>query len=201
RHVLQTAKENHERETAWLTLNSILGAAAIQDLFLPADDQQWTYDFLSMRVFGEYLPEHAAEMQKVTDKVTDTRDAEFLRQLAHWLIGMRENPHYIFSFSLSEKGNLLSQWRAYANKGVALGFPREELTHVSPHYSLLDCQYYDLDEESEDYYKNLDKIDELQGCIELACKRSEESKSLSLDHWLDAFSSIKATSIFSLFFA
>lgn len=85
-----------------------------------------------------------------TENVSDAQDAEFLRQLAHWLIGMRENPHYIFSFSLSEKGNLLSQWRAYTphGTGVSIGFNESDVKlYVQMNdLRLLKC-IYDLEEQ------------------------------------------------------
>jgi hypothetical protein len=59
----------------------------------------------------------------------NAEETSFLQQFPVWLQNMRNNPHYIFSFSLSEKGNLLSQWRAYTphGTGVSIGFNHSDI--------------------------------------------------------------------------
>ena len=70
---------------------------------------------------------------------------------------MRDNPHYIFSFSLSEEGNLLSQWRAYASygTGISIGFNHSDLETYAKNndLSLIQCIY-----ETEDQISFLEAI-------------------------------------------
>jgi Protein of unknown function (DUF2971) len=71
---------------------------------------------------------------------------DFLVELKDWtnqLIGL---PHYIFVFSLTEKGNLLSQWRAYTpsgEAGVSIGFSKEALEKIAAQkgFELIKCLY------------------------------------------------------------
>ena len=55
---------------------------------------------------------------------SDDTTREFLRQLEEWLRHRLVDGHLVFVVSLSEEGNLLSQWRAYSpvGKGVSAGF-------------------------------------------------------------------------------
>jgi len=60
-----------------------------------------------------------AVVAKRQNQETNQTLIDFLVELKDWtnqLIGL---PHYIFVFSLTEKGNLLSQWRAYTPSGEA----------------------------------------------------------------------------------
>lgn len=55
-----------------------------------------------------------------------------------------EESQFPFIFSLSEQGDLLSQWRAYAYpKGVAIGFDKKELDAIATNsnMNLMDCVY------------------------------------------------------------
>ena len=65
--------------------------------------------------------------------VTDQQDSAFLAQVPSWLANMKSNPHYIFSFSLSEDGNVLSQWRAYTpyGTGVSIGLNKADLERLA----------------------------------------------------------------------
>jgi len=52
---------------------------------------------------------------------------DFLVELRVWINQLIGIPHDIFAFSLTEKGNLLSQWRAYTplgDAGVSIGFSK-----------------------------------------------------------------------------
>ncbi|KTC64987.1 Protein of uncharacterised function (DUF2971) (plasmid) [Legionella adelaidensis] len=66
-------------------------------------------------------------------------------QIYGWLKSIKKNPPFIFSFSLSEKGNLLSQWRAYTpcGIGVSIGFKKHDLDKYAAKHalSLMKCIY------------------------------------------------------------
>ena len=70
-------------------------------------------------------------------------------------------PHYLFVFSLSEEGNLLSQWRGYTplGAGVSIGFNQDKLQRHAQQkgFSLIKCLYK---KEEQDNILNplLDKI-------------------------------------------
>ena len=72
-------------------------------------------------------------------------ESMFLQQFPNWLQNMKNNPHYIFSFSLSEKGNLLSQWRAYTphGTGVSIGFNKSDIENyvLNNDMRLVQCIY------------------------------------------------------------
>lgn len=72
---------------------------------------------------------------------------EFLRQLERWLRHRLVDGHLVFAVSLSEHGNLLSQWRAYSpvGKGVSAGFDRHifRITALRQGYRLGKCLYDD----------------------------------------------------------
>lgn len=86
---------------------------------------------------------------KVTERYKEQKNDELslrlLVQIPKWIQNMRNNPHYIFSFSLSEKGNLLSQWRAYTphGTGISIGFNHSDLTNFAKNsgLSLVKCIY------------------------------------------------------------
>lgn len=84
---------------------------------------------------------YAANQAKliIDNAVTYSENEEkLLRQLSTWLDQYIRSNHFIFSFSLSENGNLLSQWRAYTPKeaGVSIGFNKDDLEKH--------CEKYDL---------------------------------------------------------
>ena len=71
---------------------------------------------------------------------------EFLIELRDWINQLIVLPHYIFVFSLTEKGNLLSQWRAYTpsgEDGVSIGFSKEGLEKIAMQkgFELIKCVY------------------------------------------------------------
>jgi len=72
--------------------------------------------------------------------------SKLLNQLKNWLSQYLNPTHFIFSFSLSESGNLLSQWRAYTPEeaGVSIGFNEDELKlHANKYnFQLVKCIYH-----------------------------------------------------------
>ncbi|WP_158616483.1 DUF2971 domain-containing protein [Legionella septentrionalis] len=78
----------------------------------------------------KYGMSHFVELLEKMKKQQAYRRCVYLFEyIQHWLEAMQADPPYIFSFSLSEKGNLLSQWRAYTpyGIGVSLGFKVADL--------------------------------------------------------------------------
>ena len=76
---------------------------------------------------------------------SDATKREFLRQFEVWLRDRLVNGHLVFVASLSEQGNLLSQWRAYSpvGKGVSLGFDPQYIRTIAQQqvYRLGKCVY------------------------------------------------------------
>ena len=58
--------------------------------------------------------------ERFLSATSDKKD--FLRQFYSWLESFTSTPYHLFIFSLTEEGNLLSQWRSYTphGKGVRL---------------------------------------------------------------------------------
>ena len=71
----------------------------------------------------------------VVRPVGEQHDAisEISRQFGAWLSERVQNGPLVFVVSLTEKGNLLSQWRGYTphGQGVSLGFPPQHLAQVT----------------------------------------------------------------------
>lgn len=94
---------------------------------------------------------YGAELFKVVvaerqNRETDQTLIEFLIEFREWLNQLIGLPHYIFVFSLTEKGNLLSQWRAYTpsgEAGVSIGFSQEGLKKLAAErgFELMQCLY------------------------------------------------------------
>jgi hypothetical protein len=93
---------------------------------------------------------HIVKNRRAT--TADKQDLDFLEQFPAWLQNMRNNPHYIFLFSLSEKGNLLSQWRAYTphGTGISIGFNQSDIKGLAQKQGLrlLKCIYDHNEQES-----------------------------------------------------
>jgi hypothetical protein len=92
---------------------------------------------------AELLKTVVAERQ---NRETDHTLIEFLIEFRDWLNQLIGLPHYIFVFSLTEKGNLLSQWRAYTppgEAGVSIGFSQEGLRKLTTErgFELIQCLY------------------------------------------------------------
>lgn len=87
---------------------------------------------------------------------------DFLVELRDWINQLINVPHYIFVFSLTEKGNLLSQWRAYTPSGaagVSIGFSKKDLeaTAKPKGFVLIKC-LYDRKEQLDVLNATLDEI-------------------------------------------
>lgn len=100
-------------------------------------------DANEIRYGAELLKTIVTERQNVE---TDHTLSEFLTELREWLNQLIGLPHYIFVFSLTEKGNLLSQWRAYTpsgEAGVSIGFSKEGLKKLAAErgFELIKCLY------------------------------------------------------------
>lgn len=86
---------------------------------------------------------------------------QFLIELSNRMDHLMRNPHYLFVFALSEKGNLLSQWRGYTplGAGVSIGFNQGKLQkHAQQRdFSLIKC-IYKKEEQDKHLYFSLEKI-------------------------------------------
>mgnify|MGYP001234663262 CR=1 FL=1 len=93
---------------------------------------------------------------------TNQSVVEFLIEFKEWLNQLIGLPHYIFVFSLTEKGNLLSQWRAYTppgETGVSIGFSHEGLKRLAAErgFELIKC-FYDNNEQLSILNSEIDAI-------------------------------------------
>lgn len=96
------------------------------------------------------------------NRETDQTVIDFLVEFRDWITQLIGHPHYIFVFSLTEKGNLLSQWRAYTPSGVtgvSIGFTEEGLRTIATQrgFELIKC-LYDRNEQEDILNKELDAI-------------------------------------------
>ena len=110
---------------------------------------------------------YGAELFKrvVTERQNQEVDenlVDFLVELREWVTTFIIMPHYIFVFALTEKGNLLSQWRAYTPSGaagVSIGFSKEGLERLASQrgFVLIRC-LYDRTEQADVLNATLDVI-------------------------------------------
>lgn len=65
----------------------------------------------------------------ISGSKVDENQGRFLDEFSNWLDTFSHTIHQYFVFSLTEEGNLLSQWRGYTpkGKGVSIGFEPKEL--------------------------------------------------------------------------
>lgn len=94
---------------------------------------------------------YGAELFKtvIAERQNQERDValiDFLLELREWINQLIGIPHYMFVFSLTEEGNLLSQWRAYtppSETGVSIGFSKEGLEKIATQkgFELIKCLY------------------------------------------------------------
>ena len=79
------------------------------------------------------------------ERENPTKVKSFMFELMNWLVQLRDLPHYVFIFSVSEHSNLLSQWRAYTRhgSGVSIGFLKEDLDRlaIANQMKLVKCIY------------------------------------------------------------
>jgi hypothetical protein len=66
------------------------------------------------------------------------KEADFLGEFHSWLGSFINTAYHLFIFSLTEEGNLLSQWRSYTphGKGVAIGFAAQLLMKTVQEHDL-----------------------------------------------------------------
>ena len=78
------------------------------------------------------------------------QESEFLGQLHSWLITFTKTAYHLFVFSLTEEGNLLSQWRSYTphGKGIAIGFNAQFLVEKvqANNLKIVKCLYESADQ-------------------------------------------------------
>jgi len=76
---------------------------------------------------------HARDIisKETSKRIDSSRGVEkyFLQQFFEWLKRFSNTPYHLFVVSLTEEGNLLSQWRSYTphGKGVSIGFEPKAL--------------------------------------------------------------------------
>lgn len=87
-------------------------------------------------------------LQKLVEKRKQNEEgylSDFLGELQTWINQLIGIPHYIFVFSISGKGNLLSQWRGYTShgSGVSIGFNKVDLERLAKlnDFILVKCVY------------------------------------------------------------
>ncbi len=115
----------------------------VEDSRLRISHVYYMNDASEIKYGAELFKTVVAERQK---RERDQNLIDFLVELRDWtnqLIGL---PHCIFVFSLTEKGNLLSQWRAYTpfgEAGVSIGFSKERLEKIATQkgFELIKCLY------------------------------------------------------------
>lgn len=115
----------------------------VEDRCLRVSHVYYMNDANEIRYGAELFKTVVTERQ---NQETDQTLINFLIEFGNWLNQLIGLPHYIFVFSLTEKGNLLSQWRAYTPSGVAgisIGFSEEGLKNIASQrgFELIKCLY------------------------------------------------------------
>lgn len=115
----------------------------VEDRLLRISHVYYMSDANEIRYGAELFKTVVAERQ---NRETNQTLIEFLAELRDWLNQLIGLPHYIFVFSLTEKGNLLSQWRAYTpfgEAGVSIGFSKEGLEKIATEkgFEIIKCLY------------------------------------------------------------
>lgn len=115
----------------------------VEDRRLRISHVYYMNDANEIKYGAELFKAVVAERQ---NRETDQTLIEFLIEFREWLNQLIGLPHYIFVFSLTEKGNLLSQWRAYTpsgEAGVSIGFSQEGLKKLAAErgFELIQCLY------------------------------------------------------------
>jgi hypothetical protein len=115
----------------------------VEDHHLWISHVYYMNDANEIKYGAELLKTVVAERQ---NRETDHTLVEFLIEFKKWLNQLIGLPHYIFVFSLTEKGNLLSQWGAYTpsgEAGVGIGFSQEGLKKLATErgFELIKCLY------------------------------------------------------------
>lgn len=115
----------------------------VEDRQLRISHVYYMNDANEIKYGAELFKTVVAERQ---NRETDPTLVDFLVEFRDWLNQLIGLPHYIFVFSLTEKGNLLSQWRAYTpsgEAGVSIGFSKEGLEKIAAKkgFELIKCLY------------------------------------------------------------
>ena len=106
----------------------------------------WASNVHYMNDYVEY--KHGIEiMQRVLRELQSNpawnSRAPVLREVESYLPRMERR--HIFAACFCESDDLLSQWRGYANDGVALGFKYDELSAAMAGFNLAKCAYHEAD--------------------------------------------------------
>lgn len=108
----------------------------------------------------KHLQQIVVDVVKAVGEQSDTV-SEISRQFGKWLTERVQREPLVFVVSLTEKGNLLSQWRGYTpyGQGVSLGFSPQHLAKVtaSASFTLGKC-IYKPDQHNEIVVKLLNSI-------------------------------------------
>lgn len=115
----------------------------VEDRQLRISHVYYMNDANEIKYGAELFKTVVAERQ---NRKMDPTLVDFLAEFRDWLNQLMGLPHYIFVFSLTEKGNLLSQWRAYTpsgEAGVSIGFSKEGLEKIAARkgFELIKCLY------------------------------------------------------------
>jgi Protein of unknown function (DUF2971) len=129
---------------------SIEGLMGIVDAkALWASEVRYLNDAQELYHFGSLANQQILQAQGTN---SDTEGLEILRQFGEWLKERLSSGPLVFVSSLTENGNLLSQWRGYCphGKGVSLGFNPHKLVEAADTkaFSLGRC-IYDSKKQSE----------------------------------------------------
>lgn len=118
-----------ERPTVMLyhytSLEGLLGI--VESCSLRAGDLRYMNDAQELTYFTDLLATAAA---LITEPAADI---EILRQLIGWLTSRRHGSRIVCAASMTEQGNLLSQWRGYCphGRGVSIGFQAGDLSKTA----------------------------------------------------------------------
>lgn len=125
-------------------------------------------------------------VDKRISKALLREEKEFLEQFHSWLETFITTPYHIFVFSLSEKGNLLSQWRSYTphEKGVSIAFTPNFLTRKVQDQNLRIAKcLYERDEQETLMSELLNRM------LITSSREKEEIKTSSFHVYMDKFRS------------
>ena len=137
---MEYSEANRKREALtflyhYTSLDSLRGIVEndelwLSHLFFQNDSEEYKY---GIQLINE-------ELEEQDDKVKDRSSRIILKALTEGLEILKKRSG--FSLSFSEQPDSLSQWRAYANQGVAIGFKKEELIQKGKGMvSLNKCNY------------------------------------------------------------
>lgn len=117
------------------------------------DSNEITYASRVLKqVIDRYITETYTKVDPKHDMyIEETEETVFLRQFSDWVKIFEHHQYYIFVFSMSEEGNLLSQWRSYTphGKGVSIGMTPDMLSETAEknNLRLVKCLYDDNEHE------------------------------------------------------